>query len=446
MIGVTGASAEGITRRDLATGALYTWIAGHAGTLGAQNRPGLPQWRSDFPALNQQVNDRALVYLDSAATTQRPKAVIDALVEFYSHDNANPGAALHSLARRAHERYEAARATVATFLHAREANEIVWVRGTTEGINLVASAWGEEGIRPGDEILLTIAEHASNLLPWRLLAARRGASIRYVDVDEAGKLDLGDLDRKLSPRTRLLAFSHVSNVTGYINPAQEICASAHRAGALVMIDAAQSVPHVRVDVQSLGCDFLAFSSHKMMGPMGTGVLWARRELLERMRPYQAGSNMAHEIDIASEVLEEGARKFGAGTPNVSGPIGLAAAMRYVESIGREALEKHEEALTRHALGELQAIPGLRLLGPRDPEHRLPVFSFSLANREPLAVLRYLDARGIAVRAGDLAALPLLKHFGVHAAIRASCYCYTQVEDIDRLSQALRDLAHEEKGV
>jgi SufS family cysteine desulfurase len=435
-----------ITRRELATGAMYTWLAGQAGIDGSRNPSGPAHWRRDFPALDQKVNGRALVYLDSAATTQRPKAVIDALVEFYSRDNANPGGALHSLARRAFERYEEARATVATFIHAREANEIIWVRGTTEGINLAASAWGEEELRSGDEILLTLSEHASNLLPWRLLAARRGAVVRYVDVDEAGRLDLGDLDRKLSRRTRLLAFSHVSNVTGYINPAQEICASAHRAGALVMIDAAQSVPHVRVDVQSLGCDFLAFSSHKMLGPMGIGVLWARRELLERMRPYQAGSNMAHEIDTGGEVLEEGARKFGAGTPNVSGPIGLAAAMRYVESIGREAIEKHEAALTRHALGELQGIPGLRLLGPREPEHRLPVFSFSIANREPLAVLRHLDARGIAVRAGDLAALPLLRHFGVSGAIRASCYCYTQVEEIDRLTQALRDLAHEEKGV
>jgi cysteine desulfurase/selenocysteine lyase len=445
VIEVGNANAQAITRRDLATGALYTWIAGQTGIEGGRDSSGPSRWRKDFPALNQQVGGKTLVYLDSAATTQRPKAVIDALVEFYSHDNANPGGALHSLARRAYERYEEARGAVAAFIHAREANEIVWVRGTTEGINLVASSWGEDELRSGDEILLTLAEHASNLLPWRLLAARRGALIRYVEVDDAGRLDLEDLDRKLSPRTRLLAFSHVSNVTGYINPAREICASAHRAGALVMIDAAQSVPHVRVDVQSLGCDFLAFSSHKMLGPMGIGVLWARRELLQRMRPYQAGSNMAHEIDTGGEVLEEGARKFGAGTPNVSGPIGLVAAMQYMEAVGREAIEKHEEALTRYALGELQTIPGLRLLGPREPEHRLPVFSFSIANREPLAVLRHLDARGIAVRAGDLAALPLLKRFGVSGAIRASCFCYTQLEEIDRMTEALRDLADEEKG-
>jgi SufS family cysteine desulfurase len=406
----------------------------------ATSRSAFPaRWREDFPALNQRVNGQPLAYLDSAATTQRPKAVIQALTDFYSHDNANPGNTLHALARRAYERYEGARSSVANFIHAKSADEVVWTRGTTEAINLAASAWGEQELRPGDTLLLTVAEHASNLLPWRLLAARRGLTVRYVAVDEAGRIDLSDLVRQLETRPRLLAFSHVSNVAGYVNPAAEICKRARAAGVLTLIDAAQSAPHIAVDVQALGCDFLAFSSHKMAGPMGVGVLWAREELLERMRPYQAGSNMAHDVDIDGEHLESGARKFGAGTPNVSGPVGLAAAIGYLQQLGRAAIEEHEASVTHHALRRLREVRGLRLLGPGEADHRVPVFSFTIAGHEPLAVLRHLDARGIAVRAGDLAARPLLKHFGVGAAVRASCYCYTQPEEIDRLVQGLHEL-------
>ena len=436
-----------LTRRELGKGALGVWLApfapaATAGVPAATSAISAKQWRDDFPVLKQQVNGQPLAYLDSAATTQRPTAVIQALVDYYSRDNANPSGTLHTLARRAYERYEEARAAVAAFIHAKDAQEVVWTRGTTEAINLVASAWGQGELRPGDEILLTIAEHSSNLLPWRLLAERTGAVVRFVGVDDDGRIDLADLDAKLSSRTRLFAFGHVSNVAGYLNPAAEICARARRTGALVLIDAAQSVPHVPLDVQAIDCDFVAFSSHKMLGPMGVGVLWARAPLLERMRPYQAGSNMAHEVDIVSCTLETGARKFGAGTPNVSGPVGLAAAIRYVESIGRGAIEEHEARITRHALSRLTDIPGLRLFGPREPEHRLPVFSFSITGHAPLDVVRHLDARGIAVRAGDLSALPLLKRFGATAAVRASCYCYTQTEEIDRLAHGLRELVEE----
>jgi SufS family cysteine desulfurase len=439
-----------VTRRDLGKGALSAWLAPLAwtvaeGAAATTRSPAPKRWRDDFPVLEQQVNGQPLAYLDSAATTQRPGAVIQALVDFYSRDNANPSGTLHTLARRAFERYEAARATVANFIHAKDAQEVIWTRGTTEAINLVASAWGQAELRQGDEILLTLAEHSSNLLPWRLVAERTGAVVRFVAVDDVGRIDLADLDAKLSSRTRLFAFGHVSNVAGYLNPAAQICAQARRAGALVLIDAAQSVPHVAVDVQRLGCDFVAFSSHKMLGPMGVGVLWARAELLERMRPYQAGSNMAHDVDVGSQTLETGARKFGAGTPNVSGPVGLAAAIHYLESIGRKALEEQEAMITRHALRVLADIPGLRLLGPREPEDRLPVFSFSIAGRAPLDVVRHLDARGVAVRAGDLSALPLLKHFGVNAAVRASCYCYTQTEEIDRLAHGLRELVEETRA-
>jgi cysteine desulfurase / selenocysteine lyase len=434
-----------INRRELgetALGALLSTLTmqdvGHAAAFPVTERP-RKSWRADFPLLDQHVNGHPLTYLDSAATTQRPTSVLDALLDFYRHDNANPGSSLHALARRAYERYEGARRGVAAFINAPQAEEMVWVRGSTEGINLVATAWARPLLRKGDELLLTVAEHASNLLPWRLVAGQTGAIVRYVDVDDEGRVILEDLDRKLSDRTRLVCFSHVSNVTGYVNPAAQICARARQAGARVLIDAAQSAPHVPLDVQNLGCDFLVFSSHKMLGPMGIGVLWARRELLEEMPPYQAGSNMAHEIDLGSQSFEHAALKFGAGTPNVSGAVGLAAAVHYLMNQDRSAIERHEAQLTQYTLERLAEVSGLRLLGPREAELRVPVFSFVVATYSPQEILRYLDARGIAIRAGDLAALPLLKRFGVNAAARASCYLYTQTEDIDRLVAALREL-------
>ena len=434
-----------ITRRELGQLALGAWLSGSIrpeaalGSSGAPELNEVDRWRADFPALDQTVSGQPLAYLDSAATTQRPAAVLAALLEYYRHDNANPGATLHTLAVRAYEQYEDARRTLAAFINAADPDEVVWVRGTTEGINLVASAWARPRLRPGDELLLTVAEHASNLLPWRLVAEETGTAVRYLDVDDEGRVRLDDLDRKLSERTRLVSFSHVSNVAGYINPAAEICARARRAGARVLIDAAQSAPHIPLDVQSLGCDFLVFSGHKMLGPMGVGVLWARRELLEDMSPYQSGSNMAHEVEFASQEFEHAARKFGAGTPNVSGAVGLAAAVHYLRSRKRSAIERQEADLTQHALEQLTDIPGLRLLGPRSAAQRVPVFSFVLAGHSPPDILQYLDTRGIAIRAGDLAALPLLKRFGVSAAARASCYLYTQTAELDRLAAALREL-------
>jgi cysteine desulfurase/selenocysteine lyase len=434
-----------VTRRELGRLALGAWLSANASaeaasvSSGASELVEVTRWRAAFPALEQTVNGQPLAYLDSAATTQRPTAVLEALLDYYRHDNANPGGALHTLARRAYERYEGARRTVADFINAAGPDEVVWVRGTTEGINLVGSAWASPRLRPGDELLLTVAEHASNLLPWRLIAEQTGAIVRYVDVDDEGRILLDDLDRKLSERTRLVSFSHVSNVTGYVNPAAEICARARRAGARVLIDAAQSAPHVALDVQALGCDFLAFSGHKMLGPMGIGVLWGRRELLEDMRPYQAGSNMAHAVDLGSQEFEHAARKFGSGTPNVSGAVGLAAAVHYLRSQDRAAIGHHEAQLTKRALEQLTAISGLRLLGPQSATQRVPVFSFVLAGHAPADILRYLDLRGIAIRAGDLSALPLLSRFGVSAAARASCYLYTQKAELDRLAATLREL-------
>lgn len=424
-----------LTLMPFAAGRGKTPTAG-TGWGGSPIATGPAEWRSHFPALAQQVNGHTLAYLDTAATAQRPTEVIDAVSDFYRRDNANPGRTLHALARRADEDYESARRTVARFINAADPLEVVFTRGTTEGINLVASAWGTANLRQGDEVLLTVAEHASNMLPWQLAARRAGAVVRYLDVDDEGRIRLEQLDTMLTARTKVLAFMHVSNVLGLVNPAKAICARARAAGALVMIDGAQSVPHFKTDVQDLGCDFLAFSSHKMMGPMGTGVLWGRRELLDAMPPFQAGSNMAHDVDLDGANYSPGALKFGAGTPNVSGPVGLAAAIRFIERIGQSAMWEHEQTLVRHALTRLRDTPRLRILGPTSAADRIAVFSFVMDGVAPQELVTALDAKGIAIRGGDLAALPLLKRLGVTRAGRASLYCYTTVQEVDRLADAL----------
>jgi len=403
---------------------------------GPRPSPDPSTWRRHFPALDQRVNGRPLVYFDNAATAQRPRPVIDALSEFYARDNANPAATLHTLARRADAAFQAARTTVARFINAADPLEIVWTRGTTEAINLVATAWGGAELRPGDEVVLTVAEHASAMLPWQLAARRAGATVRYMDVDDEGRLDAAGLDRVLSNRTRLVCFTHVSNVTGAIAPARELCSRARAAGARVMIDAAQSVPHFPVDVQELGCDFLAFSGHKVMGPMGTGVLWARRELLDAMPPYQAGSNAAHAVGYDSAEWSPGGLRFGAGTPNAAGAIGLAAAIVFLQAIGPEAMWRHEQQLVGAMLRGFGSLPGLRLLGPASATDRISLFSVHDPAEEPPALVRRLDRQGIAIRAGDLASLPLLRRFGVDQAARASLYLYNSVAEVNSLFQAL----------
>jgi cysteine desulfurase/selenocysteine lyase len=397
---------------------------------------GVAAWRRHFPALARTVAGQPLAYLDTAATAQRPQAVIDAVSDFYRLENANPGRALHGPARRAHAAYEGARETVARFIGAADPLEVVFTRGTTEAINLVAGAWGGANLRPGDEVLLTVAEHASSMLPWQLAARRAGAAVRYLEVEDDGCLDPARLARSLTRRTRVFVCTHVSNVLGVINPAGELCRVAGNAGVTVLLDAAQSVPHFPVDVEELGCDFLAFSGHKMMGPMGSGVLWGRRALLEAMPPYQAGSNMAHGVDFESADYAPGALRFGAGTPSVADAVGLAAAIRFLEGLGRAEVWARERTLVAHALRRLGAVPGLRLLGSDRAEDRVGVFSFVLEGKEPEALLAGLDQRGIAIRAGDLASLPLLRRFGVARAARASLYLYTSEDEIDRLADAL----------
>ena len=406
----------------------------------ASAESGTPQQPSagPFPALRQQVGGRPLAYLDSAATTLRPQAVIDALADFYATDNANP-APVHTLARRAASRLAAARQTVARCINAPSPNELVFTRGTTEGINLIASTWGAANLRPGDEVILTIAEHNSNLLPWTRAAKQAGATVRVVDVDDDGRLRLDQLKQLTTSKTRLIAFSHVSNVLGAVNPAKEICAVARQAGARVVIDGAQSVPHVSVDVQDLGCDFYVFSGHKMLGPMATGVVWGRLELLDAMPAYHVGSNMAHEADFERAALEHGALKFQAGTPDVAGPVGLAAAIDFLTAMGKDATWRHDQDLVRHGLARLREVKGLRIIGPSSLENRVPVFTFAVEGKPPLAIANALDSRGIAIRAGDMAALPLLKRFGVSEAARASAYVYSTRADIDRLVDALVEL-------
>jgi cysteine desulfurase / selenocysteine lyase len=396
------------------------------------------QWPSGFPALRQDVNGHRLVYLDSAATTLRPQSVIDALVDYYSTDNANP-AKVHRLAARAAERLSVARQTVARFVNAPDPLEIIFVRGTTEGVNLVASTWGRMQLNRGDEIVLSVAEHNSNLLPWTRAAEQAGAVVRVAAVDDVGRLTAEGVGAVVSKRTRLVAISHVSNVLGFVNPVREITAVAKAVGASVVIDGAQGAPHVKVDVREIGCDFYIFSGHKMLGPMGTGVVWGRRELLDRMPPYHVGSNMAHEVTFDRAELEHGALKYQAGTPDVAGPVGLSAAVSFFERAGRAAIDAHDAVLVRRGLERLRAIPGLRIIGPTGADGRVPVFTFTIAGWAAATVAAELDRRGIAVRAGDMAALPLLKRYGVTEAVRASAYFYSTPDDFDRLASALTEI-------
>jgi cysteine desulfurase/selenocysteine lyase len=405
---------------------------------------GVEAWRSHFPALTNTVDGRRITYLDTAATSHRPRQVIDAVVAFYEGENANPSATLHSLARRANTRYADARATVARFVGASDPLEVAFTRGTTEAINLVAAAWGSSNIGQGDEILVGIGEHASNMLPWQYLARRNGGVVRYFGLTDDGRIDVDDFMAKLTSHVRIVAVSHVSNVLGIVNPVRALADATHRAGALLLLDAAQSVPHLAASVRELDCDFMAFSSHKMCGPMGVGVLWARRALLEEMPPYQLGSNMAHDVGLDSVALSGAALKFGAGTPNVSGAVGLAAAVDFLSSLGRPQMWAHEQSITRHFLDRVREIRGVRLLGTDATSDRIGVFSFTVDDMTPSAVAIALDERGIAVRAGDLASLPLLERFGQHGAVRASCYLYTTLEEVDRFADALDSIAANRK--
>jgi cysteine desulfurase/selenocysteine lyase len=395
-----------------------------------------PRVPHEFPALAQRIGHRPLAYLDNAATTLRPRAVIDAVSRFYETDNANPSASLHTLARRAAEAQASARARVARFINAASPEEVIFTRGTTEGVNLVAAAWAPAHLRRGDRIVLTRAEHASNLFPWQRAAAGAGAEVVMAETADDGTLNPDAIDALLTPRTRLVTVTHVSNVLGLVYPVADIAARARRVGAAVFIDAAQSAPHVRLDVQALDADFVAFSSHKMLGPMGVGVLWVKRARFEEMTPYHVGSNMAHGADLAGASFEPAALRFQAGTPNVSGPVGLAAAIDVLERTGFTTIAARDRALAAHGLARLREVRGLRLLGTAGPDHRVPVFTFVVDGVAVPRLVAAADAAGIAVRGGDMAAVPLLARYGVTAAVRASAYLYNTTDELDRLVEVL----------
>ena len=402
-------------------------------------RPG-SDTRPDFPVLDQQVNGRPLVYLDSAATSQKPRQVIDAVSAYYLRDNANVHRGLHALSMRATEAYERARARVARFIGATDPAEIVFTRGTTESINLVASSWCSAHLRPGDVVLLTEMEHHSNLVPWQLAAARAGATVRFLPVagaDAEHGLDLARLDEFLTPQVKLFAFTHLSNTLGILNPAAELCARARAVGAVTVIDAAQSIGHEPIDVRALGCDFLAFSAHKMCGPTGIGVLYGRRQLLDTMPPYQGGGGMIENVEYAGSTWKPAPERFEAGTPHIAGAVGLAAACDYLDALGRPAIGAHDHhlaALAREALAEFS---GLRVLGPRIGEPRAGMVSFAFDDIHAHDVITVADQQGVALRGGHHCNMPMMKKLGLPSTARASFYLYNTEDDVVAFAAALR---------
>jgi cysteine desulfurase/selenocysteine lyase len=391
--------------------------------------------RREFPILQQEVNGRPLAYLDSGASSQKPRRVIECLEDYYRRYNANVHRGVYRLSEEATFAYERARGKVARFLNAQSAREIVFVRNTTEAINLVARAWGDANLRPGDRILLTVMEHHSNLVPWQMLTQRTGVALDYLPIDGAGRLALDDLDAKLRG-VRLVALTHQSNVLGTVNPVAEIAARAHDAGALVLVDGAQSVPHMPVDVQALGIDFLAFSGHKMCAPTGIGVLWGRRALLEAMPPFLGGGSMIKTVTLEGTTFADVPARFEAGTPAIGEAIALGEACDFLSEVGMARIHAHELALTGYALDRLSAIEGLRLYGPPDLAARGGAISFTLDGVHPHDVAQVLDGEGVAVRAGHHCCQPLHALLDVPATTRASFYMYNIPEEIDRLAAGL----------
>jgi cysteine desulfurase/selenocysteine lyase len=401
--------------------------------------------RRDFPILAELVNGRPLIWLDNAATTQKPRAVIDRLTEFYYRENSNIHRAAHTLAARASDAYEAARATVARFVGAGSAEEIVFVRGTTEAINLVAKAWGPRNLRAGDEIVLSHLEHHANIVPWQMLAEQTGAVIKVIPVDDDGQLLLDRYAALLSERTKLVSVTQMSNALGTIVPVEQVIDLAHRAGARVLVDAAQSVPHLPIDVTALDADFLVFSGHKLFGPTGIGVLYAKADILDAMPPWEGGGNMIADVTFERATYQMPPGRFEAGTGNIADAVGLAAAIDYVQAIGLPAIAAHEHALLEHATAGLRAVPGLRLVGTA--AHKASIVSFVLDGYEPAEVGTGLNEdAGIAVRSGHHCAQPILRRFGLEATVRPSFAFYNTHEEVEVLVAAVRRLAERGRQV
>jgi cysteine desulfurase/selenocysteine lyase len=390
--------------------------------------------RKDFPILRQKIHGKPLVYLDNAATSQKPQAVIDTLSRFYTADNSNVHRGVHLLSQRATEEYEAARHKIQRFLNAAEACEIIFVRGTTEGINLVAQTYGRQHVGRGDEIIISHMEHHSNIVPWQILCEEKGAVLRVVPINDKGELLLEEYEKLLSPRTRFVSVVHLSNALGTINPIREIIALAHRWNVPVLVDGAQAVPHIPVDVQQLDCDFYTFSGHKVYGPTGIGVLYGKANLLEAMPPYQGGGDMISSVTFAKTTYNSLPYKFEAGTPHIAGGVGLGAAIDYLGDIGLETVAAHEQDLLDYATSALAAVPGIRLVGTA--EERAGVLSFVVEGVHPHDIGQILDQEGIAIRTGHHCCQPIMDRFGVPATARASLAVYNTREDIDALVAGL----------
>ncbi|MCA2666169.1 MAG: cysteine desulfurase [Microcystis sp. M114S2] len=396
--------------------------------------------RRDFPILQERVNGKPLIWFDNAATTQKPQAVIDRLVHFYSHENSNVHRAAHELAARSTDAYEAARDKVRRFLNASSANEIIFVRGTTEGINLVAKSWGQQTLQAGDEIVLTHLEHHANIVPWQQLAAQTGAKLRVVPVDDHGQILLAEYQQLLNSRTKLVAFSHVSNALGTITPAKQIIDLAHRVGAKVLLDGAQSVSHIPIDVQQLGCDWFVFSGHKVFGPTGIGVLYGQEDLLNATVPWQSGGNMIVDVTFERTVYQAAPTRFEAGTGNIADAVGLGTALDYVQQIGLATIANYEHELLEYATAGLTTIPGLRLIGTA--ADKASVLSFVLEGFDVEVIGQALNREGIAVRAGHHCAQPILRRFGLEATVRPSLAFYNTKAEVDALVAALERLQQE----
>ena len=393
--------------------------------------------RKDFPVLSRKVYDQPLVYLDNAATSQKPRAVIQTLVDYYEGYNSNVHRGVHALSMEATDRYEEAREKVSRFIGSEAPESIIWTRNTTEGINLVANTWAQENIKAGDEIVVTAMEHHSNLVPWQRVAREKGAVLRFLPLAEDCSLNLDDVDSIITPRTRLLSVVHVSNSLGTINPVKELVAKARAVGAAVLIDGAQSVPHMPVDVSDLDCDFLAFSGHKMLGPTGIGVLYVKRDVLEQMEPFLTGGEMVLEVSYEDATWNDLPMRFEAGTPNIADAIALGAAIDYLDALGMDNVRAHEVELTQYALQRFQELEELDVFGPTEPEKRGGIVSFHSGEVHPHDLGTVLDRQGIAIRTGHHCTMPLMRTLGVAATARASFYVYNTEEEVDLLVDGLK---------
>ncbi|MGE7366418.1 cysteine desulfurase [Desemzia incerta] len=392
--------------------------------------------KADFMILNQLVNEEPLVYLDNAATSQKPTTVLAAVEQYYRQNNANVHRGVHTLAERATVQYEAARQKVQHFIHTKESAEVLFTRGTTTSLNWVAKSYGEASVHQGDEILISVMEHHSNIVPWQQLAKRQRAVLKYIDITPEGLLDMDSLRSQLTSKTKIVSLAHVSNVLGVVNPIQEIAHLVHEAGAVLVVDGAQAVPHQKVDVQELDVDFYAFSGHKMLGPTGIGVLYGKRHLLEQMEPVEFGGEMIEVVTEQESTWKELPWKFEAGTPNIAGAIGLGAAIDYMETVGVDNIQQHEQELMQYLWPKLTAIPGLTIYGPEKLEQRTGIITFNLEGIHPHDVATAMDMEGVAIRAGNHCAQPLMTRLGCGSSARASFYVYNTTADADKFVEAL----------